>query len=87
MDPRRRTVELTRMSMATAAPAADAKPAPKPAPAAEVKPLSRAPTPKPAIAPHAAAPEVDPTTPEGNEKMSDAQFEAWYKSKYMKRTG
>lgn len=79
MNPRQRISELTRMSMATAAPAADTKPAPKPAP-------SRAPTPKPAIAPHAAAPEVDPTTPEGNEKMSDAQFEAWWKAKYIRKT-
>lgn len=88
MNPRSRTVELTRMSMATA-PAADAKPAPKPAPAVEAPKLalSRAPAPKPNIAPHAAAPEVDPRTPEGNDKMSDAQFETWYKSTYMKRTG
>lgn len=74
--------------MATAAPAADVKPAPKPAAAEAPKPaLSRAPAPKPAIAPHAAAPEVDPTTPEGNDKMDDKQWEAWYRAKYIKRTG
>lgn len=83
MDPARRIAELTRMSMAQAAatPKTEAKPAPEPKPA-----LSRAPAPKPSIAPLAAAPEVDPTTPEGNDKMSDRQFEDWYKSKYIKRT-
>lgn len=74
MDSRRRTAELTRMSMAeqkTAAPVTE--PAPK-------QTISRAPAPKPALSPTAAAPEVDPRTPEGNEKMDDRQWEAWYKS-------
>lgn len=78
MDSRRRIVELTRMAEA---PKAEPKPAEAPKPAA----ISKAPAPKPAISPLAAAPEIDPTTAEGNEKMSDRQFEQWYKSKYQKR--
>lgn len=77
MDSRRRIAELTRMADA---PKTEVKPvaeAPKPA-------ISKAPAPKPAISPLAAGPEVDPTTPDGNEKLSDAQWEKWYKSKYMK---
>lgn len=84
MTPTKRIAEITRMVMAQAAPA-DLKPADS-KPAAEVKPaISRAPAPKPAIAPHAAAPEVNPETAEGNEKMSDKQWEEWYKGKYLKR--
>lgn len=78
MDSRRRIAELTRMADA---PKVEPKPvaeAPKPA-------ISKAPTPKPAISPLAAAPDIDPTSPEGNEKMSDAQFERWYKEKHYKR--
>ena len=85
MEPRRRIAELTRMSdalkPAAADPAVVAAAAAKPA----ASPQSRAPAPKPIIVPQAAAPEVDPTTAEGNEKMSDAQFEQWYKGKYYKR--
>lgn len=78
MDSRRRIAELTRMADA---PKIEPKPevAPKPAP------ISRAPAPKPQVSPLAAAPEVDPTSAEGNEKMSDAEWERWYKSKYVKR--
>jgi hypothetical protein len=84
MSPTKRIAEITRMVMAQAAPA-DQKPA-EVKPAAEAKPaISRAPAPKPAIAPHAAAPEVNPETAEGNEKMSDKQWEEWYKGKYLKR--
>lgn len=84
MDSRRRIAELTRMADIVAPKtevktAAVAEPAPKPAA------ISKAPAPKPQISPLAAAPEVDPTTSEGNEKMSDAEWERWYKSKYMKR--
>jgi len=76
MDSRRRIAELTRMADAI-------KPeAPKPAepakPAAPV--VSRAPAPAPRMAPVAPAAEIDPRTPEGNEKMSDAQWEKWAKS-------
>ena len=80
MDSRRRIAELTRMADA---PKTEVKPAAEvvPKPAA----ISRAPAPKPALSPLAAGPEVDPTTPEGNEKMSDAQFEKWYKDKYQRR--
>lgn len=84
MTPDRRIAEITRMVMAQSAaapkPEAESKIEPKAAP------VSRAPTPKPAIAPHAPAPEVDPTTPEGNEKMSDSEWAAWYKSRYNKRS-
>jgi hypothetical protein len=75
MDSRRRIAELTRMADA---PKIEVKP-PKPAA------ISKAPTPKPQLSPLAAAPEVDPTSAEGNEKMSDAEWERWYKNKYMKR--
>lgn len=84
MTPDRRIAEITRMVMAqtatTSKPDADTKPDPKPAA------VSRAPAPKPAIAPHAAASDVDPTTPEGNEKIDDSAWEKWYKEKYMKRS-
>lgn len=87
MTPTRRAAEIKGMIMAQAAAepkVIDLKPAdPKPEPKA---PVSRAPAPKPSIAPHAAAPDIDPTTPEGNEKMDDKQFEAWYKAKYLKRS-
>lgn len=79
MDSRRRIAELTRMAVA---PKTEAKPAAEPKPATQI---SRAPAPKPAASPLGAGPEVDPTTPEGNEKMSDAEFERWYKGKYQKR--
>jgi len=79
MDSRRRIAELTRMADAPKTEVKPAAEAPKPAA------ISRAPTPAPRLAPLAAAPEVDPTTPEGNEKMSDKQWESWYKSKYMRR--
>jgi hypothetical protein len=88
MAPTRRIAEITRMVMAQTAaadpkPAVDAKPAdPKPAAA-----LSRAPAPKPAIAPHAPAPDIDPRTPDGDAKMDDKEWEAWYKKTYMKRAG
>jgi hypothetical protein len=77
MDQRRRIMELTRMADA---PKAEVKAEPKPE-----KTVSKAPAPKPAISPLAPAAEVDPTTADGNEKMSDAQWEKWYKTRYMKR--
>ena len=82
MAPARRIAEITRMAMTKAASATDPKPEPKadPKPASDPKPaISKAPAPKPAIAPLAAAPEVDPRTPEGNDKMSDAEFNDWWK--------
>ena len=82
MDMRQRTAELTRMSMAEQAKTPSGE---KPAPEAPKPAVSRAPAPKPAIAPRAAAVEVDPTTPDGDAKMSDAEWEKWYKNKYMKR--
>lgn len=86
MSPARRIAEITRIADAMADPKAVVDP--KPAPAADPKPaISRAPAPKPAVAPLAAAPEVNPMTAEGNEKLSDQEFERWYKDKYMKRTG
>ena len=86
----RRIAEITRMAdkMATPnpAPAADPKPVTDPAPKAEPAKISAAPAPKPALAPVAAVAQVDPTTTEGNEKMSDAEWEQWYKGKYMKKS-
>jgi hypothetical protein len=85
MTPTRRIAEITRMIMAQAAPAADTKTEPEPK--AEPKSaISKAPAPKPAIAGRAPEPEVNPMTPEGDAKMSDAQFESWYKAKYWKKT-
>lgn len=92
MTPTQRIAELTRMAMAQAAAkttdpkTADAKTA-APAAATELKPaVSKAPAPKPALAPVAAAPDIDPRTPEGNEKMTDAEWEAWYKKTYMRKS-
>lgn len=81
MNPRHRIAELTRMT--TLAEAA------KPAAAVEPKPtqISRAPAPRPSIAPQAGAPEVDPRTPDGNDKMDDSAWNAWYQKTYLKRTG
>ena len=86
----RRIAEITRMAdkmPQTPAPeikADPAVPAPKPA-----EPISRAPAPKPALAPLAPAPAVDPTTPEGNEKIEDKDWEKWWKTegenKFMQR--
>jgi hypothetical protein len=85
MNVRQRTAELTRMSMAEQAknptPAAPAAPA---APAKPAVPVSRAPAPTTVPRAHAEPGEIDPTTPEGNDKMSDKDFEKWYKQKYYK---
>jgi hypothetical protein len=78
MDSRRRIAELTRMTIAPAAAQAAPVAAPPAAPAAPA--ISRAPAPAPRMAPVATAQEVDPTTPEGDAKMSDAQWEKWAKS-------
>jgi hypothetical protein len=82
LDSRRRIAELTRMADA---PKSEVKPAAvEPAkPAAPA--VSRAPAPKPQLSPLAPAAEIDPTTPDGNDKMDDKAWEAWYKAKYMKR--
>lgn len=84
MDIRQRTAELTRMSMAEQAKIPPA-PTPPADPAAPRTQISRAPAPKPPIAPHAPAPDIDPTTSEGNDKMSDQQWEKWYKEKHYKK--
>lgn len=81
MNPRHRIAELTRMTTLAEAAKPAAAVEPKPAP------ISRAPAPRPSIAPQAAAPEVDPRTPEGNDKMDDAAWNAWYQKTYLKRTG
>lgn len=80
MDIRSRTAELTRMSMSVDKPAVVTEPVAKPAAS-----ISKAPTPKPVIAPHAPVADVDPRTPAGNEKMDDKSWESWYRSTYMKR--
>lgn len=80
MSPTKRIAEITRMVMAQAAPKEPAKPAEPPK-----APISRAPAPKPVLAPVAAAPEIDPRTPEGNEKMSsDKDWERWFKEEGYK---
>jgi len=82
MRPETRIAEITRMVMATA----EQKPAPVVEP---VKPtaVSRAPAPKPALAPVASAPEVDPMTPEGDAKMDGEAWNQWYRAKYIRKTG
>lgn len=90
----RRIAEITRMvDMVTKA--ADPKPAdpkpadPKPAdPKPDAKPaqISRAPAPKPVLQPQGAAADVDPTTPEGDAKLEDKDWEKWYKDKYYKKS-
>lgn len=88
MNPTARIAELTRMAMAAAPAKTDPKPAADPKPAEPAKPaISRAPAPKPALTPRAPAAEVDPTTPEGDEKMSAEEWNAWYAKKYLKKTG
>lgn len=80
MDSRRRIAELTRMAVVSnpAAPAPAAAPSVAPAPPAA--PVSRAPAPAPRVVPVAQVVDLDPTTPEGNDKMSDPQWEKWAKS-------
>ena len=82
MTPARRISEITRMidTMAKESAPAPAAPAAPPKPA-----ISRAPAPPPQPRPLAPSPEVDPMTADGNEKMSDAEWERWYKNKYQKR--
>ncbi len=91
MSPTKRAAEITRMIMAEAKnadpKALDPKPAdPKAAaePAKAAPQISRAPAPKPVLQPQAPAKELDPTNPDDNEKMSDSEFERWYKGKYYK---
>jgi hypothetical protein len=85
MNVRQRTAELTRMSMAEQAknpPAAKIDPAPAPAPKT---PVSKAPAPTAVTRTNADVGEVDPTTPEGDAKMSDAQWSAWFKEHGAKK--
>jgi hypothetical protein len=79
MDSRRRIAELTRMADAPKTEVKPAVEAPKPAA------VSRAPTPAPRLAPLAAAPDVDPTTPDGNDKLDGEAWNKWYASKYLKK--
>jgi hypothetical protein len=78
MNVRQRTAELTRMSMAEQAknpPAAKTEPAPT-----VVKTtVSKAPAPTTVPRAHAEGGEIDPTTPDGNDKMSDEQWGKWFK--------
>lgn len=84
MSPARRIAEITRISDAMAKP----EPKTETKPAESVKPaISKAPTPKPVVAPHAPTIEIDITNPDHHEKMSDRDFERAYKDKYMRRTG
>lgn len=84
MSPVRRAAEITRMIDMAAAPKTDS--APKVDPKPDAPAISKAPAPKPALAPRAPAPEVDPTTPEGDEKLTGEQWNDWYKNKYLKRS-
>jgi hypothetical protein len=52
----------------------------EPKPAEPKTAISRAPAPKPTLQARAPGPEIDPRTPEGNEKMSDAEFSNWWKA-------
>jgi hypothetical protein len=71
MDMRQRTAELTRMSMAEQAKTPPAAKAAEPAPAAPKTPVSKAPAPTVVARTNADVGEVDPATPDGNEKMTD----------------
>jgi hypothetical protein len=84
MNVRQRTAELTRMSMAEQA---KNPPAPKveTPPVAPKVPVSKAPAPTVVPRTHADAPDLDPRDPEANAKMTDQQFEKWYKGEYYKR--
>lgn len=79
MDSRRRIAELTRMADA---PKTEVKPAVE---ASKPAAVSRAPTPAPRLAPLAAAPDIDPTTAEGNDKLDGEAWNKWYASKYLKK--
>ncbi len=81
MTPVRLAREITRMTMAQAEP----KPAPAPAaPAAPQPALSRAPAPRAAPLPHASAPEANPTTAEGDAKLSGEQWNEWFQREGFK---
>ncbi len=68
MSPQKRIADITRTVIMSQQPA----PAPKSAL------ISQAPAPRPAMAPQAPAPAVDATTPDGDAKMSDAQWNEWF---------
>lgn len=85
MDTRRRTAELTRMSMTAQAPAAEPKPAdPKPAPVVPAKPaaksVSRAPNPPPPVEPSASK-----TVDWRQDDASDAEFDRGFNEMMEKR--
>lgn len=76
MDPRRRTAELTRLSMAEGA-----KPAAAAAPAAPAIPISKAPKPAAPLAPAAGAPETEGL----GDDVDDATFSKNWDKKFLKR--
>lgn len=79
MDPRRRTAELTRMSMSALAPAAD--PAVPPKPAVPAKQVSRAPAPPPPVDPNASK-----VTDWRSDEASDDEFDRGFKETMAKRS-
>lgn len=81
---RQRTAELTRMSMTEQA--KTTTPAAGTAPAAPVKTaISKAPAPVALPRAHAEQAAVDPTTPEGDGKMTDEQWGKWFKAEGAKK--
>jgi hypothetical protein len=88
MNVRQRTAELTRMSMTEQAKNPPAAKVADPAPPAPKVPVSKVPAPVAVPRAHAEPGEIDPTTPEGNDKLDDKAWEKWYKDKhYGKRAG
>lgn len=80
MDPRRRTAEFTRMSMAEQKPAAAAAPAAPAAPAPAARAVSRAPAPRPAVEP------VSPATNDWqSDEADDEAFSRGWDQQYRKR--
>lgn len=75
MPSRQRIVELTKMSQTIEKPAAAAPVEPqKPAP------TSKAPAPRPVLAPSSPAAELDPTNPDDDAKMTDAEWQRAFQS-------
>lgn len=82
MDSRRRTAELTRMAMSTAAPTEAPAPAAAPKPAVVAKTVSRAPAPAPVVTPSAHK-EVDGYSDEA----TDDQFTEKFNRRMKERAG
>jgi hypothetical protein len=86
MNVRQRTAELTRMSMAEQAKNPPAAKTETPAaPAAPKTPISKAPAPTAVTRTNADVGEIDPTTPEGDAKMTDEQWSKWFKAEGAKK--